>query len=178
MCAKLFYPILLSLTVILFGCSDVPLNDDQIRSSQDLHLDVGASQISGVSYYADPAECDYIGQGADFALILSGDFEGCLYAFVENYNCSPSGTYRESGYELFVGTYKGEQGSFMTGYRFEGKYEGCENGLPVGAEIFGRCQHPIIEDSGTGAFEGVSGRINFKDDVVKQEFPYSGHLRY
>ena len=63
-------------------------------------------------------------------------------------------------------------------FRFEGKFEGCDNGAFVGAEIFGRCQHPIVDGSGEGVFEGVSGRLDFKDDVELVNFPYRGHLQF
>jgi hypothetical protein len=43
-------------------------------------------------------------------------------------------------------------------------------------EIHGRCQHPITAGSGTGAFAGVTGRLDFKDDVDKATFYYHGHL--
>ena len=138
----------------------------------------GATQISGIGFYAG-TECDAAGEGADFALYLTGDFVGCLYVFVDDYECSPSGTYRETGREYFIGTYNDETGSFWTNYKFESKFEGCdESGAFLGAEIFGRCQHPIENDSGEGVFEGVTGRIDFKDNVVTHEFPYRGHLRY
>jgi hypothetical protein len=55
---------------------------------------------------------------------MTGDLEGCLYIFVDEYECSPSGTYREIGRELFVGSYNGGSGSFWTTYKFEAKYEG------------------------------------------------------
>ncbi|GAA4645834.1 hypothetical protein GCM10023115_37940 [Pontixanthobacter gangjinensis] len=154
------------------------MNEIEITGSQDVYVSPGAVQISGIGYYADLVECDYAGEGADFALLLTGDLEGCLYVFVKDYGCSPSGTYREAGQELFVGLYNGEEGSFMTNYKFEAKYEACEDGFFVGAEIFGRCQHPLIRGSGTGVFEGVSGRLDFKDNVETGEFPYKGHFRY
>jgi hypothetical protein len=138
-----------------------------------------ATQISGVGYFANPEDCNYEAQEADFALLLTGDLEGCLHVYVDDYNCSPSGTYRESGREYFVGTYKGEEGTFWTSYKFEAKYEGCsEEGFFLGAEIFGRCQHPIKKGSGTGVFENVIGRLDFKDNVETGEFPYKGHLIY
>jgi hypothetical protein len=110
---------------------------------------------------------------------LTGDLKGCLNVFIDDFECSPSGTYREEGREYFVGTYKGKTGTFWTGYKFEGKYEGCAaNGAALGAEIFGRCQHPIVEGSGEGAFEGVTGRLDFKDDIEAGNFPYRGHLQF
>ena len=139
----------------------------------------GATQISGVGYFDESDDCNSVAQGADFALKLSGHLEGCLFVFVESYDCSPSGTYREQGNEYFVGTYNGEPGTFRTTYRFEAKYEGCsEDGFFLGAEIFGRCQHPIQAGSGEGVFDGVKGRLDFKDDVETGALPYRGHLRY
>ena len=113
--------------------------------------------------------------GDDYALDMDRDLEGCLYTFVETADCSPSGTYRETGNELFVGEYNGEVGTFRTTYKFEAKYEDCPN---LVGEIFGRCQHPIVEGSGRGVFQGVSGELFFKDDVVTGEYFYRGHLRY
>jgi hypothetical protein len=62
----------------------------------------------------------------------------------------------------------------MTTYRFTAKYKDCPN---LVEEIFGRCQHPIVEGSGTGDFEGVTGRFDIKDEDPVA-FPYRGHLRW
>jgi hypothetical protein len=48
-----------------------------------------------------------------------------------------------------------------------------------GAEncLGGRCQHPIAAGSGTGGFEGATGRLDFKDiigDTVT--YVYRGHI--
>jgi hypothetical protein len=48
----------------------------------------------------------------------------------------------------------------------------------LSGEIFGRCKHPIVEGSGTGIYEGVSGQLFFKDNVETGTFSYRGHLRY
>ena len=64
----------------------------------------GATQISGVARFADPGECvGPEGEGANYALVMTGDLEGCLYTFVGPAVSSPSGTYRETGTETFVG---------------------------------------------------------------------------
>ncbi len=142
-------------------------------------IDAGATQIAGIAFLAEADECNSAsGEGAAFVIKLTGDIAGCWYIFVDEYECSPSGTYREQGREYFVGTYKGESGTFWTDYQFEGKYEGCEGGSAAGAEIFGRCQHPIVGGSGTGVFTGVTGRVDFKDDIEAGNFPYRGHLRF
>jgi hypothetical protein len=139
----------------------------------------GATQISGVGFYADDARVhvtcdDPEGEGADYAVVMTGDLEeGCLYAFVETAVSSPSGTYRETGTELFVAS--DGSGTFRTTYRFEAKYE---DPTDPATEIFGRCQHPIVKGSGTGIYEGVSGILLFKDDVEAGNFPYRGHLRW
>jgi hypothetical protein len=139
-----------------------------------------ATQISGDARFAETGECvdpEGPGAGADYALVMTGDLEGCLYTFVNpDTASSPSGTYRETGTETFVGSVFGseEPGTFETTYRFEAKYEDVDN---LAGEIFGRCQHPIVEGSGTGIFEGVTGRLDFKDDVETGTFLYRGHLQ-
>ena len=136
----------------------------------------GATQIAGLGEPGSLAECtDTEGAGADFVLQLTGDLTGCHYVFVESATCSPSGTFREGGTELFVGQYHGETGTFGTTYTFTAKYEDCPN---FAVEIFGRCQHPIVAGSGTGVFEDVTGRLDFKDDIAAGNFPYRGHLRW
>ncbi len=180
---KTFFCLSIFLSVILFACSK---NNNTVSQKETLpeeqtaaNNNAGASQISGVGFYATTGECDYGSQGAAYAIRMTGDLQGCLYAFIDDFECSPSGTYREEGRELFVGTYNGQPGTFWTTYKFEARYEGCsENGAPLGAEIFGRCQHPIVAGSGTGVFNGVSGQLNFKDDIEAGNFPYRGQLRF
>ena len=133
----------------------------------------GATQISGIGYWPGAGECSDL-QGADYALKLTGDLEGCLYTFVETSVCAPSGTYMETGRERFVGDYNGQSGTFGTTYRFEAKYQDCAN---FAGEIIGRCQHPLVSGSGTGIFEGVIGRLAFRDDIQAVNFPYTGHLQ-
>jgi hypothetical protein len=135
----------------------------------------GATQISGVAVLDEADICDSANVGADYALLMTGDLEGCLYTFVETAESSPSGTYRETGRELFVSSDPERAGTFTTTYRFEAKYEDVET---LSGEIFGRCQHPIVEGSGTGIYEGVTGMLFFKDDVETGEFFYRGHLLY
>jgi hypothetical protein len=167
--------------VLNFACQKNYKDTGDLTVSQQANSTrtTGAIQISGVGFFDAADVCNSAGQGASYALTLTGDLEGCHYFFVEEFDCSPSGTYREQGRELFVGTYNGEAGTFWTTYRFEAKFEGCnEDGTYVGAEILGRCQHPIVAGSGTGVFEGVTGRLDFKDDIEAGNFPYRGHLRW
>lgn len=178
---KTFIYLSFLLSVILFACTkdnnSISQKDTVPEEQTTANKGTGATQISGVGFYATAGECDYASQGAAYAIKMTGDLEGCLYAFIDDYECSPSGTYREEGREYFVGTYNGQPGTFLTTYKFEAKYEDC-NGGPLGAEIFGRCQHPIVAGSGTGVFNGVTGQVNFKDDIEAGNFPYRGHLRF
>src|SRR5215208_7718787 len=110
----------------------------------------GATQISGDAFFPDPGECDDPPEGvvSDYAVVMTGDLEGCLYTDVKTAESSPSGTYRETGTELFVGSYSDGSGTFATTYRFEAK------------------------------FEDVSGQLFFKDEVESGTFLYRGHLQY
>ena len=187
---KTFYIFILpALMLFMISCNKeqlVPpanIENNEIQKSSisqtSQTANVGATQISGIGYFDEVGECNSsLGQGSDFALIMTGDLAGCLYVFIDEYECSPSGTYREQGRELFVGMYNGQYGTFRTTYKFHAKYEGCSEGFPVGAEIFGRCQHPIVKGSGTGVFSGVTGRLDFKDDIEAGNFPYRGHLKF
>ena len=136
----------------------------------------GATQISGIGFYAAPGACtDAEGQGADYALTMTGDFSGCHYVFIETSRCTPGGAYFETGTETFVGTYNGATGTFKTNYIFTATYQDCPTFV---GEIAGRCEHPIEHGSGTGVFEGVTGRFDMKDDVEVGNFPYRGHLLF
>lgn len=136
----------------------------------------GAAQISGIGYYAEPGQCneDPEGQGASFALTMTGDLEGCHYVFVETSSCTAGGAYTETGTETFVGLYNGVAGSFKTTYLFTAKYRDCAT---LTGEIAGRCEHPLVAGSGEGVFDGVTGRLDMKDDVETGSFPYRGHFR-
>lgn len=180
---------LLTATGLLFLSCKKEMINDQNNETDAIQLTIeakeasssarGAMQLSGVGFYATQDECDPVSQGAIYAIKMTGDLEGCLYAFIDEFDCSPSGTYRESGREYFVGTYNGETGTFWTTYKFEGRYEICNpDGSPLGAEIFGRCQHPIVVGSGDGVFQGVTGRLDFKDDIAAGNFPFRGHLQF
>ena len=136
----------------------------------------GTAQVDGSGYYDDITgdECDAPpSEFSDYpALVLHGDLEGCLYAHVLSGHFTPSGVWIETGQELVVASLNGGPvGTFTTNYRFEGKYE-----ADFTVEIHGRCQHPIAAGSGTGAFAGVTGRLDFKDDVDNAVFYYRGHL--
>jgi hypothetical protein len=140
-------------------------------------LAMGATQFSGTAYWPAEGQCaDSAGAGSDYAVHMTGDLEGCHYTFIETSICSPGGGYNETGHEVFVGTLDGQPGTFRTTYRFTAKLKDCS----AAGEIAGRCQHPLVEGSGTGVFEGLTGRLDMRDIVEPGvggvAFPYRGHL--
>ena len=141
---------------------------------------VDVKKVSGIAYLDANDACNSNSQGAVYALTMTGDVEGCWYVFIDEFSCT-DGNYLEKGRELFVGTFKGKSGSFRTTYDFQAKYEGCNpDGTYAGAEISGQCQHYIVKGSGIGDFAGVTGRIDFIDNVKANpiDYPYSGYLKF
>ena len=132
------------------------------------------TQIGGDAYFDASGECPVIAEYSSYPpLVMTGSLTGCWYTHVADSKSTPSGVYLESGQELFVGSLNGgASGTFTTTYRFEAKY------APDGSELHGRCQHPIVDGSGTGGFAGVRGRIDFKDLVQNDPvtYVYRGHL--
>lgn len=164
---------------LIIGCSkDSPVSQQSVQSEENADLKAGGTKVSGVGYYATAEECDPSSQGATYALKMTGDLEGCLYIFIEKYNCSGDGRYYETGREIFVGTYKGQPGSFKTTYKFAAIFEGCKEGGPAGVEIIGLCNHPIVKGSGEGVFAGVTGTLHFWDNIPAGKFPYRGTIRF
>ncbi len=144
----------------------------------------GAVQISGEAILdgsGAPCERDEFPDGfqPDYGIPILGDLEGCVYVRIEDFSCSPSGTYRETGTEFYdiIGGDLDKAGTFFSEYRFTGKFEQCPPDLDT-LEIFGRCQHPMVTGSGTDDFEGASGRLDYKDFPEENYFPYRGHLRW
>lgn len=116
--------------------------------------------------------------------LVAGNLQGCWYTLVEEATASPSFdasplVYHERGREVFVGTWYADDGTmlgsgtFETSYRFTGKYEDAS----FAVEIHGRCQHPLVAGTGTGVFDGMRGRVDFKDNVETGELTYRGHLK-
>ena len=139
-----------------------------------------ATRLSGDAYY-DAAQCPGPPAGyEDFAdydgLVLTGSIEGCLYTNVITTKETPGGVYLESGEEIIVGSLDGGPvGTFTTTYRFESKFDPDSE-----VQQHGRCQHPIVEGSGTGGFEGAKGRLNFKDIIgeTATTYIYWGHINF
>lgn len=139
-----------------------------------------ANQVSGTAYY-DAAECSgppayYEDFTAYNGLVLQGGLEGCLYTKVISTKETPGGVYLRSGEEVFVGTLDGgAPGTFATTYKFESKFD-----PDTGVQQHGRCQHPIVEGSGTGCFEGATGRLDSKDIIgpTLTTYDYRGHIKF
>ena len=100
----------------------------------------------------------------------------CHYVFVQSFQCTEGGAYRESEYEIFVGKYEGQAGTFRTDYLFTAKYLDCPT---LTGEVTGRCQHPFVNGSGTGVFQNIKeARLDMRDDVGAGNFPYKGHIQF
>jgi hypothetical protein len=144
--------------------------------------DSGTTQISGSGVF-EPPECDSPpGAFTDLAIGLDGSLVGCWYIDVTNARWdSDSGVYQEEGVEHFEGCMTGAGGgcgTFETTYRFTALYEpdpGSTQPDPA-VQLNGRCQHPLIDGSGTGVFAGATGRLDFKDDVEAGIVDYRGHI--
>jgi hypothetical protein len=106
---------------------------------------------------------------------MTGSLEGCWYTKVTTSKETPGGVYLESGEEVFVGSLDGGPGgTFATTYAFESKWD---PDVSSGVELHGRCQHPLVKGSGTGAFEGATGRLDFKDIIGDPvTYVYRGHI--
>jgi hypothetical protein len=138
------------------------------------------NQVSGPAHY-DGIECpgppkEYKDFTSYPGLVMTGSLSGCLYTKVETSKETPSGVYLESGEEVFVGSLDGGPvGTFATTYKFESKWD---PDVSSGVELHGRCQHPIVEGSGTGGFEGARGRLDIKDIIGDPvTYVYRGHIK-
>jgi len=147
-------------------------------------------RISGNSTFSDCGTA-----GSDFALLMTGDLQGCLSIFVQGYTCKELNGfdhYTERGREAFVGTWRGKKGRFATNYTVDAAYaQGFCQSFDYSLELSGSCIHNVHGRSGvfadsegvftlfdvitnvtgdpvTGAFTAGSGANNFL---------YSGRIR-
>lgn len=131
----------------------------------------GNTQISGVGVFVSTAECP--DRPSVYPPIkMSGGLVGCWYTDAyEVVLTTPSGVYQERGTETFIGCLSDGTtcGTFSTTYKFTARY------AADGSEIWGHCEHPFA--SGTGDFAGITGQVNFKDNVQTGEFLYEGHFQ-
>lgn len=138
----------------------------------------GATQIGGTAYFqsVEGGPCPVIDEYSDYEpLVMAGSLTGCWYTDVDTSRTTNGNVYLERGRELFVGSLRpgGPTGTFTTTYRFEAKLDAD------GAEVRGRCQHPLVAGSGTGVFAGATGRLDFKDIIGDPiTYVYRGHLRF
>jgi hypothetical protein len=144
-----------------------------------LAANAATNQLSGDARY-DATQCPGPPAGyEDFSsypgLVMTGSLQGCLYTKVGTTKDTPCGVYLETGEEVFFGSLDGGPvGTFATTYRLESKWD---PDVTTGVELHGRCQHPIVEGSGTGGFEGATGRVDFKDLIGDPvTFDYRGHI--
>jgi hypothetical protein len=144
-----------------------------------LAANAATNRISGDAFY-DAEQCP--GPPAEYAdftsypgLVMTGSLEGCLYTKIGTSKEAPSGVYLESGEEVIVGSLDGgPAGIFTTTYKFESKWD---PDVTSGVEVHGRCQHRIVEGSGTGGFEGAKGRVDIKDIIGDPvTYVYRGHI--
>ena len=138
------------------------------------------TQVSGVGVFDAAGECGPPPAGyadfTDFTMVMTGDLDGCWYTMIvtSTDHGAPSGIYHETGEEVFVGSLNGSPvGTFATTYKFESKWD---PDVSTGSEVRGRCQHPIVTGSGSGGFDGATGRVDFKDEVSTGEFLYRGPI--
>lgn len=146
------------------------------------------SRVSGtaVPFPVAPDTCDPTATGpVDYILAMpegSGDLTGCLYGVRGPVKFSKGGTVSVRNTETFVGCLGDLCGSFDLVAHITSKWDG----LPGQSnQVFGRCQHKIVPGSGTGDFEGATGRLDFKDIIERDadgnsigvEFDYRGSVR-
>ena len=119
--------------------------------------------VSGNSTFSD---CGV--PGSDYAILLTGDLEGCLSTFVQGFKCKELADYDlylEKGREVFIGTLHGKQGRFSTDYTFDGAYaKGFCQSFDASLEVGGGCIHKI--ERGSGAFRNAEGVITFIDVIA------------
>jgi hypothetical protein len=119
--------------------------------------------VSGNSTYSD---CGL--DGSDFALLMTGDLEGCLSVFVQGFTCKELPDYdllHERGREVFVGKLNGKQGRFRTTYTFDAAYaKGFCQTFDPSLEVGGGCTHKV--EGRSGIFENASGLIKFIDVIA------------
>lgn len=104
----------------------------------------------------------------------TGSLQGCWWIDTFQTTSDPDKShFRATGTEHFTGCLGSICGTFYTTYSFTAKTDGP---WPTGAEIHGRCHHPIV--GGTGGFADASGEISFHDvvDVSPPYYPYVGSV--
>ena len=164
----------------------IMVNGDAAQATGD-----GSYAISGNSTFSD---CGV--DGSDFALLMTGDLQGCLSIFVQSYTCKQRNGfdhYIERGREKFVGKWRGKYGKFITDYTINAAYaDGFCESFDFTLELSGSCFHKI--QGRTGVFEGAEGAFTMFDVITNvtgdpvtgtfaagsgaNNFLYSGRIRF
>lgn len=132
----------------------------------------GNTQISGAGMFVSTAECSADSPNVYPPIKMTGGLVGCWYTDqVEVLHFTDNGAYQERGTETFIGCLSDGTtcGTFSTTYKFTARY------AANGSELHGHCEHKLV--SGTGDFAGITGQVNFKDNVQTGEFLYEGHFK-
>jgi hypothetical protein len=106
--------------------------------------------------------------GSDFALLMTGDLQGCLSFFIQSFTCKELRDfdhYTERGREAFVGTWRGKQGRFTTKYTVDAAYgKGFCQSLDFTLQLSGSCIHRI--DGRSGVFADAEGVFRLFDVIT------------
>ncbi len=130
-------------------------------------------KVSGVGYPGGPGDNGCNEMGADYTIFMTGDIEGCVYGIIlsEQYE-EESGEYQSRDHETFIGTLDGLSGSWEMDEAFWAVFD-----TETGDQLSGRCEHPIIEGSGTGDFATADGELRFVDNVENHTAVYFGVVK-
>lgn len=150
--------------IVLFGSAPATAGNGAIQIGGETDSTLCTEPPAGYEDSQDPT----LEKG--YAFHLSGDLTGCIYGVILDARLHPSGTYQEIADEIFVSD-ANELDTFKMKEFYTAKFN-ADFSL-----VFARCKHPIVEGSGTNAYEGVSGRLDFKDDVEAGIAYYRGHLK-
>lgn len=122
-----------------------------------------STAISGNSTFSDCGA-----PGSDLALMMTGDLQGCLSVFIQDYSCRELRDfdhYQEYGREAFAGTWRGKRGRFTTDYVVDAAYaKGFCQSLDYSLEVSGSCIHHVRGRS--GAFAGAEGVFTLFDVIT------------
>jgi hypothetical protein len=131
----------------------------------------GAVAIGGIQYAA-ATECGGFDSSPFGTYVMTGNLVGCWYTDSADLRvATPSGGFVETGTEHFTGCLAatGQCGTLWFTFTFTGRFDPL-----TGAELHGRCHHPIVR--GDGDFAHARGVVNFHDDVLNSTYPYSGNI--
>lgn len=167
--ARVFIASVLALTISAGGSAALASGVDNSKGKSVF--------VSGNSTFSDSCGLE----GSDFAILLTGDLEGCLSIFIEGYRCKELedyDLYLENGREVFVGTFHGKSGRFRTTYTIDAAYaKGFCQSFDPSLQVGGGCDHEI--NGGSRIFRDAEGLIKFIDVVANVTGdPLTGEFMY